>query len=243
MKLLTRDFKSVATALKQLLYNLAIEITSSSKGIKRSDIWKEDAFFVELRYEVMEKTFLNANKLFMLYQFARGTISLDGDISELGVYKGGTAKLLARVSNKYTTKKVFLFDTFEGLPQPDPTKDIYYQKGDMSDTDINEVKNYMSDCQNIVFYKGLFSDTLCNVSDRIFSMVHIDCDLYSSTFQACEFFYPRLVQGGVMIFDDYGFISCVGAKKAVDEFFSKPGRDFPVCLPSGQCVVIKQKEY
>jgi len=54
----------------------------------------------------------------------------------------------------------------------------------------------------------------------------------------CDFFYKRLARGGIIIFDDYGYITCPGAKKAIDEFFSgKP--EYPCYLPTGQCFAIK----
>jgi len=69
--------------------------------------------------------------------------------------------------------------------------------------------------------------------------VHIDVDIYQSVKDCCEFFYPRLHAGGVMLFDDYGKWTCPGAKLAVDEFFAtKPEKRF--YFPSGQCFVIKQ---
>jgi len=67
-------------------------------------------------------------------------------------------------------------------------------------------------------------------------MVHIDVDLYEPTRAAFEFFHPRMAPGGVMVCDDYGFASCPGARKAVDEYFEgKP--DVPIELPSGQALI------
>jgi O-methyltransferase len=71
-----------------------------------------------------------------------------------------------------------------------------------------------------------------------FSFVHINCDFYQPTIDCCEFFYPRLVSGGVIVFDDYGFPSCRGEKDAADEFFAdKPDR--PFVLSTGQGILIK----
>jgi O-methyltransferase len=69
-------------------------------------------------------------------------------------------------------------------------------------------------------------------------MVHIDADIYQSVKDSCTFFYPRLESGGIMVFDDYGFPSCPGARKAVDEFFSDK-EEFPFYLPSGQCFIVR----
>ncbi len=63
--------------------------------------------------------------------------------------------------------------------------------------------------------------------------------IYRSVRDCCEFFYPRMETGGVMLFDDYGKFTCLGAKLAVDEYFTdKPEK--PYYLPSGQCFIHKQ---
>ena len=87
-------------------------------------------------------------------------------------------------------------------------------------------------------YAGLFPDTAGPVAETAFCLVHADVDIYTSVLACCHFFYPRLVSGGVMIFDDYGRQSCPGARAAVDELFAdKPER--PVYLPSAQAFVVK----
>ena len=71
-----------------------------------------------------------------------------------------------------------------------------------------------------------------------FSFVHVDVDLYQPTIDCCHFFYPRLVPGGMMVFDDYGFPACRGEKDAADEYFSDKAEK-PFVLPTGQGIVIK----
>ena len=63
-------------------------------------------------------------------------------------------------------------------------------------------------------------------------------DIYKSVIDCCEFIYPRLLKGGVLIFDDYGFRSCPGAKKAVDYFF-RDKIEVPLILPTGQAIIFK----
>jgi hypothetical protein len=69
-------------------------------------------------------------------------------------------------------------------------------------------------------------------------MAHIDVDLYQSTLDCCEYFYPRLVPGGILLFDEYGFAAARGEKDAVDQFFADK-RESPIVLLSGQAVVVK----
>jgi predicted O-methyltransferase YrrM len=84
-------------------------------------------------------------------------------------------------------------------------------------------------------------DTLADVERDTFSLVHIDVDLYQTAKVCCEFFYPRVCEGGIIVFDDYGFPACRGEREAADEYFSTKVEK-PICLPTGQAFVIKQKE-
>jgi O-methyltransferase len=85
---------------------------------------------------------------------------------------------------------------------------------------------------------GLVPDSLASIRDKSFAFVHIDMDIYSAIKSACEFFYPRMQPGGTLLFDDYGYPSCPGARAAVDEFFaSKP--EMVMAYATGQCSVQK----
>jgi O-methyltransferase len=172
---------------------------------------------------------------YMLYCLALdATKRCNGDIAECGVYKGGTAKILAELA---PDRPLHLFDTFSGMPDTDPTRDLH-QAGDFADTNIESVRDYLADNKNVTCVVGLVPDSLEVVRDRAFSFVHIDLDIYSAIKSACEFFYPRMQPGGMLLFDDYGYSSCPGARAAVDEFFSdKP--EVEMAMITGQCVAQK----
>jgi O-methyltransferase len=155
-----------------------------------------------------------------------------GSAAECGVYRGGTAKMLSRL---FSDRELLLFDTFEGMPETDPDKDLH-RKGDFADTSLESVKGYVGAAENVRFVAGFIPETLAPFSDRTFCFVHVDLDIYPSIRSACDFFYPRLAHGGIMLFDDYGFASCPGARRAVDEFFSDK-TEIPMVLPTGQCLV------
>ena len=163
---------------------------------------------------------------------------VNGDVAEVGVYKGRTAKVLALTSEKLD-KNVYLFDTFSGMPETDYSKDNFYKKGSFGDTSLLDVENFLSDCNNVAIYPGFFPETSKPVEKNSFSFVHIDVDIYRSVLDCCEFFYPRMVTNGVMIFDDPGFSDCKGAKMAVDEFFSDK-EEIPIHLATAQVLVIKK---
>jgi len=202
------------------------------------DYCKKDKQFATLAKQVSGHTLIHKERLFLLYQFANLSASLEGNVAELGVYKGGSAKLLAKVFEKGAKEKVVhLFDTFCGIPETNPLIDLH-KKGDFATTSLDSAQQFLSDCHNVVFHKGLFSATFNRVANETFCFVHIDCDVYQSVLECCEFFYPRMTCGGIMLFDDYGFLSCPGAKKAVDEYFQDKS-ERPVYLTTGQCIVTK----
>lgn len=200
-------------------------------------LWEDDCEFMDI-FARIEYTLVDHARCYILFQFAKQAAELHGDVAEVGVYKGGTAKLLALTFLPRAKKTVHLFDTFEGMPPAEAEKD-HHREGDLGDTSLEAVQRQLQDCDNVQLYKGRFPDTAGAIENSRFCMVHIDADIYRSVKDSCEFFYPRLERGGIMVFDDYGFISCPGARKAVDEFFSDKA-ELPVYLPSGQCVVMRK---
>jgi len=197
-------------------------------------LWEEDQEFSRI-VGTIQHTLVDRARCYMLYQVARQTAHLAGEVAEVGVYKGGTAKLLAR---SLPHKSVHLFDTFAGMPATNPGLDKHVG-GDFSDTSLDEVRQHLKDCGNVRFYQGVFPSTAGPVEATRFSLVHVDADIYDSVRACCEFFYPRLERDAVLIFDDYGFPTCPGARKAVDDFF-RDKVEIPLYLPTGQCWIVRK---
>ena len=123
------------------------------------------------------------------------------------------------------------------MPETDEKLDLV-RKGDFSDTSLEEVRRVVGNPNRVEFHPGWIPDTFHNMSDAQVALAHVDVDIYRSILDCCEFIYPRLKTGGVMVFDDYGFATCPGARKAVDEFFAdKP--ETPIVLQTGQAVAIR----
>ena len=92
--------------------------------------------------------------------------------------------------------------------------------------------------ERVALHAGLMPDTFAGHEQARIALAHVDVDIYSSIVACCQFIYPRLVAGGVIVFDDYGAPTCPGARAAVDEFFAdKP--EVPLALISGQAIVHK----
>lgn len=168
--------------------------------------------------------------------------NLPGDFVECGVWRGGNALIAADVFKRHRVKKkIYLFDTFEGMTEPSeedvslqgrvPALTQYLESRRESHNEwcfapVEEVaKNFDAKgllSEDLIFVKGPVEDTLRveqNLPKEI-CFLRLDTDWYESTRVELEVLYPRLVKGGVLAIDDYGFWS--GSKKATDEFFSAP---------------------
>ncbi len=146
--------------------------------------------------------------------------------------------MLAKIiSDSGTDKKLFLFDTFAGMPTTDKDHDLH-REGDFSDTSVEEVEAFINAPDIAVLRKGYIPDTFSGLESRRIAFAHIDVDIYRSVVDSLEFIWPRLSSGGFIVFDDYGLPSCPGALQAVDEFFSRT-LVRPLCLHTGQAVVFK----
>ena len=161
---------------------------------------------------------VDARKLEHLKGLIKSTTNLTGDVCEVGVYRGGTAKI---ISENIKDCDLFLFDTFEGMPYYDPKNDKEWEVGTFDQTDYEMVSKLFESKENVRVFKGVFpSDTSHHIEDKVFKFVHLDVDNYQPYKECLEFFYNRMVKGGVILFDDYDCGCCPGANKAVDEFFS-----------------------
>ncbi|MEK7658893.1 MAG: TylF/MycF/NovP-related O-methyltransferase [Patescibacteria group bacterium] len=176
---------------------------------------------VGVRYFYMQRLFDRAS-------------GLKGDIVECGVGNMHTFNALATfLRDADLPKKLWGFDSFEGFPYPS----LYDQsprnakKGELKYIEAEDVakilvvlgfKNYWID-SHIKIIKGFFQDTLpsCGISE--ISFLHLDVDLYNSYKICLEQLFPKVVKGGVVLFDEYDNgnenYKFPGAKKAIDEYF------------------------
>jgi O-methyltransferase len=164
---------------------------------------------------------------------------LAGDVAELGVYKGNTAAILSRYAERIGGK-CYLFDTFEGFSGRDLEGVDASAPRAFEDARFDDVRRLV-DSPAAVYVQGWFPDSLAQLADDPrFALVHIDCDLYKPMKSGLEYFYPRLVPGGVLVMHDYMSLCWRGIEQAVDEFFAgKPER--LVCIPDKSGTVVVRK--
>lgn len=179
-----------------------------------------------------KQSLLTAYESWLVYSLARAHSRRPGDMAEVGVYQGGSAKLICQAKGD---KALHLFDTFEGLPKATET-DGRVHKQEQYSCSLESVRAYLAGYDDVHFHKGHFPDSTQDVPETTFSFVHFDVDLYESTRACLEYFYPKMIPGGVMLSHDYSLLA--GVRKAFDEFLE--GRpEVLIELPSTQCMVIK----
>ena len=199
-------------------YNLYFE------GLEKSQNQNTDNFFKQCRHLDLINLALIALKKEVVADFA-----------EAGCWKGHSSYFLSKLINDYNLKKnknikFFIFDSFEGLSEINE-KDKNVKKLDQNlikkiktqfVSNDEFVKNeVLKDFKFVEIFKGWIPEKFIKVKDKKFSFVHIDVDLYEPTLQSLEFFFPRLIEGGIIVCDDYNSFGFDGAKKAWDEFFNK----------------------
>lgn len=182
---------------------------------------------------------------YILYGIAKSISTVDGDIVECGVSRGHSSYLMLK-ANSDNDKVFYGFDSFEGLSEPgksdrvDNNFSYKWKKNDLSTPEHVAKENLSPFPGRFKLYKGWIPDRFHEVSDKKFSLVHIDVDLYQPTIDSIRFFWDKLNIGGVLVCDDYGSLLCPGAKKAMDEFFESKNMSV-IHLTTGQGIVFKRE--
>lgn len=205
----------------------------------KSDFWDSDL----IRSEDKDLYFASYTRYKTIELLAAEVKRRDvqGEVAELGVYKGTTAMALNVL---FPSKKIFLFDTFEGFDKKQMLDDV--EKGfaeeayDLTDTSADSVYAKMPYKENCIIKKGLFPNTASDVNE-IFSFVSLDTDLYQPILDGLRFFYPKLARGGYIIIHDYNNGMFEGVREAVEEFETEVGKlnIVPVVDLCGSLVVLK----
>jgi hypothetical protein len=152
--------------------------------------------------------------------------NIDGSFVECGVWNGGSAGIISLVAEGGRGRHVWLFDSWEGLPEP-TEMDVSYS-GELGRAGMDfgyeeKVRRLLFEKLNldegrISIVKGWFEKTIPPLRERIgpIALLHLDCDWYKSVRFCLDQLYDAVVQGGIVAIDDYGHWK--GCKKAVDEF-------------------------
>jgi len=187
--------------------------------------------FRDIYDRVRDFTLTSVEKMYALYnacEYVAGA-GIPGDFAESGVWRGGSMMLCAHALQRLedSSRKLFLFDTYSGMPEP-CEKDVFFDgktklpKGSLA-ISLEEVqKNVLSTGyprDNIVFVKGMVEETLPRFAPERLALLRVDTDFYESTYHALVHLFPRLSAGGVLVLDDYGALK--GAREAVARYLKE----------------------
>ena len=243
-------FRNYATLQydSEIFNNLMGPLTYNTDGLATSnnaDFMNEPRFVKA--YEAAKATnpwpnFTLMWRIHVVCWFSEYARHLDGDFVECGVNTGAYARAIVDYINFNATGKTFyLLDTFQGIDSAYVTEEekkagiLNYKYRDTYQEVLETFKSF-----NTVIIKGSVPETLpdCRV-DRI-CYLSIDMNNMVPEIQAAEYFWPKVVRGGVLLLDDYGFPMHHKQKEAFDKFAAE--RDHVVLsLPTGQGIIIKNQ--
>lgn len=172
----------------------------------------------------------------LIYSLARMQAGLQGSMAEVGTYEGATAKLICTAKQN---RRFFGFDTFEGLPETqahDTSHGQTFFRKNKYTAGYEHVQAYLSGFTGVQLVKGLFPASGKCVENERFSFVHLDMDLYQGTKDALEFFWPRLVEHGLVVIHDS---HTGGVSQAIREFTTASGAPSFTAFGS-QSVLVKR---
>lgn len=193
------------------------------------------------------RTLLYFDRLFTLYQAVENLKNKKETVRllEIGVYKGGGSYFLAKSAQALFKVPIeqYAVDTFEGHSSKDlPTgKEGGHVPGLFDKTGYEDVLNYLSKFSFIKTIKGRIQDVLSSLPET-FDLIHLDVDIYEPTLFSLNYFGKNMHQGGIIIVDDYGFTTCPGIRKAIEQYLEENPETFVRFeLLTGQCLLIKLK--
>jgi O-methyltransferase len=235
-----------------LVNSLGLEIRRKRSRIRRSGHYglgyDLEAEAYENILKILSHTMVGYERLITLYQQAVFCEHNDiaGSFVECGTWKGGAVGLMALANLKHGSKRreLHLFDSFEGVPEPDAAVDGQSALEDarqvgggtggklvpipLSVGTLEANKELLEqtigyDASRLRYHKGWFQDTLPAQADTVgnIAILRLDCDWYASTKICLDYLYDKVLPGGFVIIDDYG--NYEGCRKAVDEFLQARG--------------------
>lgn len=241
-------YRSIRNIVGSLGYNLVVSKKSETLPNHEPLLpsatlapWLTDEAFNETYRAIKGHTLVDKYRCYELWQLVAETTRLHGALIEVGVWRGGTGALIAKKAKLEGIREtVYLCDTFTGVVKSGE-QDSQYKGGEHRDTSVEIVTGLLTSLalDNTTVLKGMFPEETANaVSDNAFRFCHVDVDVYRSARDVVEWIWPKLVVGGIVVFDDYGFSSCDGVRMFVDEERGKQDRVVIHNL-NGHAIIVK----
>lgn len=204
--------------------------------------WNASAEFRAVWTAIQNNTLVDIFRCWELWQLVGQAKKLSGSFIEVGVWRGGTGALIASAAKQRgIAAPIYLCDTFRGVVKAG-IHDSAYKGGEHADTSIPTVEALMKSLglTNYRIVEGIFPDATSHLipENERFRLCHIDVDVYDSARDIVDWVWSRLVPGGLIVYDDYGFEMCPGITRLVDEQMGLSDRMIFHNL-NGHAVVIK----
>lgn len=165
---------------------------------------------------------VSAEETERIIKLARESLSVSGDFVELGCYKGDTSLLLAEVLRN-STKKLWIYDSFEGLPEKSSEDESVlganFKGGELFVTKREVKERFLRAGLPVpVIKKGWFSELVSEDLPEEIAFAFLDGDFYESIRDSLKLVAPKMNENGIIVVHDYSNPALPGVKKAVDEF-------------------------
>jgi len=187
--------------------------------------WRGDAEFVSAYDAIRGHTLVDPYRCYDLWHLVQQVGNTPGEVLEVGVWRGGTGCLLGLAMKRASiSAQLNLADTFTGVVKAGES-DTRYKGGEHADTSSEAVAALLSrnEIINYRILKGVFpDDTAAQVPEGPIRFCHIDVDVYESAKDIFLWVWPRMPEGGIVVFDDYGFQGCEGVTRFVNELNGRP---------------------
>ena len=198
--------------------------------------------FADIYEKCKDYTLTSKERMYALFKAVEYTVNakIEGDFVECGVWKGGSAMVIAYtlLKMKETHRKIYLYDTFEGMSKPSNEDVRLYDRepaitkwekekrdgyNEWTFAPLNDVKKNLASSgypeKNLVFVKGKVEESIPKNTPSRIALLRLDTDWYESTHHELVHLFPLSTKHGTLIIDDYGHWA--GSKKAVDEYFTQ----------------------
>lgn len=197
--------------------------------------------FEKIWSQIKHLSLLDRFRAERIYNAVVQAIELPGNYIEFGSCNGGISLMIGYVlKSRSSNKKIYICDSFQGLPAPNRKYDKAYEKGEFLSS-MNRLKKNIRNLgleKYCIVKKGWFSDTFKSFDKSSkFCFAHIDCDLYEPTLECIQFIYPKLCFNGLMMFDDY-YDGSGGVRLAVNQL-TKKTKEIIFVGPAAQVGVFK----
>lgn len=215
-------------------------------GLQRSAGFREDeAFMTALKANAQTNQDLSLGwRLHTLIWAAQNVLHLPGDFVECGVWKGFSFGVVADYLDFGTVDKtLFLYDTFEGIPEAlnsEKRSNAVYEEENRVDPDhiFNTVRARFATLSNVEIVRGIVPDSFADKCPDQVALLHLDMNSAASEIAALEHLFDRVVPGGIILFDDYGWTGYKAQRLAEDKFMAARGHVI-LELPTGQGMALK----